>query len=308
MKYCQVAIIGGGCAGLTAGLYCGRAELEPVLFAGNISDKGGMLSKTSIVENYPGFPHGINGSDLINNMEQQAAKYGCKIVDCDIIQIDKHEKEKEFKLVTDSGDIYLAKAVIVATGSKPNKLGLLEEDRFWSNGVSSCAVCDGALYKNKRIMVVGGGDSACEEALFLTKFSHVTLVHRRDTFRASAILQKRLLSNPRINIIYNTQITKLFGNKYLEAVELTNNNDGSKDIVKVDGLFYGLGLTPNIQLVKHLVDTDGIVKKYKRSMTSEPGIFVAGDVNDDLYRQAVVAAGHGCMAALDVIAYLDMVE
>lgn len=306
MKYCNVAIIGAGCGGLTAAIYCARADLNPIVFTDQFDKKGGMLSKTSIVENYPGYPDGIDGGQLIENMEAQAVKYGTEIIGQSIVSVEKEiiDNHNQFKLIDDAGMIYIAKSIIIATGSTPNKLGLPDENKFWGFGISSCAVCDGALYKNKRIVVVGGGDSATEEALFLTKFSNVTMIHRRDTLRASTIMQKRVFSNPKINIIYNTQVTKLIGDKFIEAIELTDNN-GTKTIMEVDGLFYGLGLTPNIELFKHLVETDRIIKKVNRNMTSCEGIFVCGDVADETYRQAVVAAGDGCIAALDVISYLD---
>lgn len=306
MKYCNVAIIGAGCGGLTAAIYCARADLNPIVFTDQFDKKGGMLSKTSVVENYPGYPDGIDGGQLIENMEAQAVKYGTEIIGQSIVSVEKEivDNHSQFKLVDDAGMIYIAKSIIIATGSTPNKLGLPDENKFWGFGISSCAVCDGALYKNKRIVVVGGGDSATEEALFLTKFSNVTMIHRRDTLRASTIMQKRVFSNPKINIIYNTQVTKLIGDKFIEAIELTDNN-GTKTIMEVDGLFYGLGLTPNIDLFKHLVETDRIIKKVNRNMTSCEGVFVCGDVADETYRQAVVAAGDGCMAALDVISYLD---
>jgi thioredoxin reductase (NADPH) len=305
MKHCNVAIIGAGCGGLTAAIYCARAELAPVVFTDQFDKKGGMLSKTSIVENYPGYPDGIDGGELIANMEAQAVKYGAEIIGQSIVSVDKEPGDEiRFRLMDDAGTVYIAKAIIIATGSTPNKLGLPDEDRLWGFGISSCAVCDGALYKKKKIIVVGGGDSAIEESLFLTKFSDVILIHRRDTFRASTIMQKRLFSNPKINIMYNTQVTKLIGSKYLEAVELTNN-DGTKTVMEVDGLFYGLGLTPNVGLFKHLVEIDRIIKKVNRNMTSCEGIFVCGDVADEMYRQAVVAAGDGCIAALNVIEYLD---
>ena len=305
MKYCNVAIVGAGCGGLSAAIYCARADLEPVVFTDQFDKKGGMLSKTSVVENYPGFPNGIDGGELIANMEAQAIKYGAEIVERSVVSVDKELGDDiQFRLVDDTGMIYISKAIIIATGSTPNKLGIADEDKFWGFGISSCAVCDGALYKGKRIVVVGGGDSSCEEALFLTRFSNVTIIHRRDSFRASAIMQNRVFSNPKINIMFNSQVTKLIGSKYLEAIEVTNN-DGSMSIMPVDGLFYGLGLTPNVSLFKHLVDVDKVIKKVNKNMTSCEGIFVCGDVSDDMYRQAIVASGDGTMAALDVISYLD---
>jgi len=295
----KVIIIGGGCAGLTAAIYCARAELSPILFAGDFCDKGGLLVKTSIVENYPGYPDGILGAELIRNMESQAIKYGTKIVDKDIISI--NFTQKPFTVTDSDGEIHGAISIIIATGSKPNKLNLPNESKLWGNGISSCAVCDGGLYKNKKIVVVGGGDSALEEALYLTKFSTVILIHRRNTFRASSIMQKRLFTNPKISIIYDVEITQLIGTRFLEAVLIKNLKTDLETELKVDGLFYGLGLTPNTSLFKDVLqtDTEGYILKFSETQTSIPGIFVAGDASDKIYRQAVVAAGDGCKAAID---------
>ena len=304
----KVIIIGGGCAGLSAAIYCARAELKPLLFAGNFEDKGGLLMKTSIVENYPGFENGILGSDLIDNMEHQAIKYGTEIIDKDVVRV--NFSGESFIIEDDDGQYHSTQTVIIATGSKPNKLGLENENNLWSNGISSCAVCDGALYKNKKIVVVGGGDSALEEASFLTKFSDVILIHRRDTFRASKIMQKRVLENPKIKIVYDTVISKLNGEKCLESIITKNIKTNEETELKVDGLFYGLGLTPNTYLFKDILELDEegyIIKKpihNLETMTSIKGVFVAGDSNDKIYRQAVVAAGDGCKAALDVNNYL----
>ena len=305
----KVIIIGGGCAGLTAALYCGRANLNPLLFAGNLENKGGLLSKTSIVENYPGFESGILGYDLMVNMEEQAVKYNTTVVDKDVARVDT--STKPFKIIDSNGKTYLTKSIIIATGSTPNKLGLPNEDKLWGKGISSCAVCDGALYKNKKIIVIGGGDSAVEEATYLTKFSDVILIHRRDTFRASKVMQQKLFDNPKIKIIYDTIVTKLHGDNTLTSITCKNIKTNETFNLEVDGLFYGLGLTPNSQLFKDQIelDEDGYIMKNKTSKyetaTSVNGIFVAGDVADKVYRQAVVAAGDGCKAALDVNDYLE---
>ncbi len=307
----NVVIIGGGCAGLTAGIYCGRAQLNPLIFADSYDKKGGLLMKTSVVENYPGFPDGINGFDLVSNMEQQAVNYGASIIDEQIIDIDIEQRPF---IVTDfSGTKHATKTIIIATGSKPNKLGLPNEDKFWSKGISSCAVCDGALYKNKKIIVVGGGDSAMEEALFLTRFSNVTLIHRKNEFRASKIMQDRVINNPKINIIKNSEIIELRGNDYLEEITYRNNKTSDVTTLKVDGLFYGLGLIPNTHFLKNKInlDSEEYVIRYRhpngkfKTMTSVEGIFVAGDATDKRYKQAIVAAGDGCKAALDVEKYLE---
>lgn len=306
----NVIIIGGGCAGLSAGVYTGRAELKPILFAGNLEDKGGLLMKTSMVENYVGYNEGILGFDLMQNMEQHAIKYGTEIIDKDVISIDT--SRKPFKVVDSDNKEYYTNSIIVATGSTPNKLKLENEDKFWSRGISSCAVCDGALYKNKKIVVVGGGDSALEHAMFLTKFSNVTLIHRRDTFRASKIMQNKLFANNKINIIYDTVITNLKGNERLNSITCKNVKTNEEFDLEVDGLFYGLGLTPNSKLFDGILDMDseGYILKNKKSefetATSVAGIFVAGDVSDKIYKQAIVASGDGCKAALDVNNYLLM--
>jgi thioredoxin reductase (NADPH) len=304
----KVIIIGGGCAGLSAAIYCARAELNPIVFAGDLEDKGGLLVKTSIVENYPGFADGILGYDLVTQMEEQATKQGARVINRQIVRVDL--SQRPFTLVDSDNQVYTTMALIVATGSQPNKLGLVDEAKFWSRGISSCAVCDGALFKNKNIVVVGGGDSAMEEALFLTKFSRVTLIHRRDTFRASKVLQKRVLEHPKIRIIYNTVITELHGTHHLTAITLRNVVTSETSKLPVDGLFYGLGLTPNTQLFAGQLerDADGYIRHVSseyETMTSVPGVFVAGDAQDKVYRQAVVAAGDGCKSALDVNAYLN---
>lgn len=307
----NVIIIGGGCAGLTAGIYCGRAELNPIIFAGGYEDKGGLLVKTSIVENYPGFSDGINGFDLMNEMEKQAIKYGAEIIDLEVIEVNFVTENKLFVLIDSENNSYAAKSIIICTGSKPNKLGLELENKFWSNGVSSCAVCDGALYKGKNIIVVGGGDTAMEEALFLTKFSNVLLIHRRKDFRASKIMIDRVMKHPKIKIMFNTIITKLIGKDYLQKIICLNIETGLEIILPVDGLFYGLGLTPNTTLFTNQIDqdSDGYIichtnSNYK-TMTSIEGVFVAGDCTDRRYKQAITAASDGCKGALDAINYLD---
>lgn len=310
----KVVIIGAGCAGLTAGIYCGRAMLNPLIFAGDLDHKGGMLMKTTTVENYPGFPEGVNGYELIQNMENQALKCGSKIVDETVLEVDF--TSKPFKLTTDTGKVYKSLTVIICTGSEPNKLNIENEQNLWTKGISSCAVCDGALYKNKNIMVVGGGDSAMEEALFLTKFSKVMLVHRGNSFRASKIMAERVLNNQNIKIFYNTTIDKLYGTDKLHSVLIKNSVTGINQKIDVDGLFYGLGSNPNTLIFKKYLDMDdkGYIRRYRKmgptykTSTSVPGVFVAGDSCDKNYRQAVVACGDGCKAAIDVEKYLENME
>jgi thioredoxin reductase (NADPH) len=304
----NVCIIGAGCAGLTAGIYAGRAELKPLIFAGSLEEKGGLLTKTSIVENYPGFPEGVMGLDLIFGMEKQAENVGAKVINRSIVKFDF--SKKPYTLIDDEGTSYFTNTVIVATGSSPIKLGLQYEDKFWSSGISSCAVCDGALYKKKNIIVVGGGDSAMEEALFLTKFSDVILIHRRDTFRASKVMIARVLNHPKIKVITDTVIEKLEGEKKLKSITIKNLKDNTTSQLEVDGLFYGLGLKPNTSLFKGALemDSDGYIEKkgkHFETMTSIEGVFVAGDAHDKVYRQAIVASGDGCKAAMDANNYIN---
>lgn len=311
----KVIIIGGGCAGLTAGIYCARAELQPLIFTGQ-ADKGGLLVKTSTVENYPGFPDGILGYDLMVNFETQAVNCGAKIIETEIVSIkETKDTNNKYFILTDSvGEQYRSLTVIVCTGSKPNKLGLDREEELWSRGISSCAVCDGALFKNKSIVVVGGGDTAMEEALFLTKFSNVTLIHRRNEFRASKAMVSKVLANPKIKIVYDTIITSLHGEDRLQSIDCKNIVTGEETNIVVNGLFYGLGLKPNTKMFEGLLelDNDGYILRSKyndyeyETMTFVEGIFVAGDANDKTYRQAIVASGDGCKAALDVNKYLNI--
>jgi thioredoxin reductase (NADPH) len=294
-------IIGGGCAGLTCAMYLARAGLKPKIFVGSMEDRGGLLTKTSVVENYPGFPDGIEGFDLISNMEKQCEKFGTTFIEQEVYSL---QREDNYYVINNT---YKTKTVVLATGSTPNRLNLPKEDFYWAKGLSSCAVCDGALYRNKKIIVVGGGDSAMEEALFLTKFSHVTLIHRRDTFRASSIMQKRVLENPKITILYNTTVVELLGENKLEKIKILTDNQES--LLEVDGLFYALGLKPNSQLVEGLLPLENGYVQLPKTLPYEtmglPGLFVAGDVHDSIYRQAVVAAADGCKAALDVEKYLS---
>jgi thioredoxin reductase (NADPH) len=306
----SVAIIGAGCAGLTAALYTARANLNPIIFTGQLETKGGLLMKTSLVENYPGFAHGVQGYDLMSQIEAQVQAYPVSWIDESVIQLDRDDETDEFILLDSQHQFYRCKSVILAMGSSPVKLGLANEERYWSKGISSCAVCDGALYKNKRIVVVGGGDTAMEEALFLTKFSDVVLIHRRDTFRASAIMQHRVTSHPRIQLWLNTVVVALHGNdKRLTSITCENVITQEQTTIPVDGLFYGLGLIPNTQWLPEWIpkDADGYLHHVPYGTHSQtiPGLFIAGDVGDRVYKQAIVAAGEGCKSALDVIKYLN---
>lgn len=309
MSIQNVIIIGGGCAGLTAAIYSGRAGHNPLVFAGNLDEKGGLLTKTSFVENYPGFAEPIIGFDLMDAMEKQAIKCGATIIDSIIESVDF--SSKPFKLIDDNKMEYFAKSVIIATGSKPNRLYLDNESTYWGAGISSCAVCDGALYKGKKIICVGGGDSAMEMANFLTKFSDVTIIHRNEHFAASKALMMKTLENKKITIITNTIITDVIGNNRLESIKIKNILTSEEKEMNVNGLFYAIGLIPTTKIFKGQIDIDnaGYIFTSKHpmytTMTSQEGVFVAGDAHDKIYRQAVVAAGDGCRAALDVDNYLS---
>eukprot|EP01091_Cochliopodium_minus_P020149 TRINITY_DN8709_c0_g1_i1.p1 TRINITY_DN8709_c0_g1~~TRINITY_DN8709_c0_g1_i1.p1 ORF type:complete len:315 (-),score=102.10 TRINITY_DN8709_c0_g1_i1:96-1040(-) len=306
----DVTIIGAGVAGLTAGIYTSRASLKTVIFSGPLEDKGGLLVKTSVVENYPGFSNGILGYDLIMEMETQAKKYGAIVIE-KFIQTIAEQNDNTFILSDLEGNKYHTKTIIIATGSTPNKLGIENENTFWGKGISSCATCDGALYRKKKIIVVGGGDSAMEEANFLTRFSEVTLIHRRSEFRASKIMQNKVLTNPKIKIIYDTVVEKVNGGEEVTDVNCKNIVTNETFNLPVDGLFYGLGLTPNSKLFQGLIkiDEEGYILHNQitgyETSTSKKGIFVAGDVADKVFRQAVVASGDGCKAAMEVEKYLS---
>lgn len=304
MKHYKVIIIGSGPAGLTAGLYAARANLKPLIIAG--LTYGGQLMLTTEVENFPGFPKGIQGPELMQNMVSQAERFGAEIIYDDASKVDFSKKPFE---VSDSKNTYTADSVIVATGASSLWLGIPTEEKFRGKGVSSCATCDGFFFKDKEIIVVGGGDSAMEEASYLTKFaSKVTLIHRRDSFRASKIMQDRVLNNPKISVMFNTTIEEFLGNDKLSAVKLKDVNTGQVKEMPIEGVFVAIGHKPNTDLFKGLLDLDdkGYIVPIETTRTKIPGVFVAGDVRDYRYRQAITAAGMGCMAALDAEHYLGM--
>lgn len=296
-------IIGSGPAGLTAALYAARAELKPVVLAG--LNPGGQLMQTTEIENYPGFVNGIMGPELMDNMMKQAARFGADIKQESAESVDF--SKKPFLVKTEKGE-YQAKTVIIATGADANWLGLTNEQRLRGHGVSACATCDGFFMKDKEVVVIGGGDTAMEEAIFLTKFaSKVTILHRRDEFRASKIMLKRAQDNRKIEFITNVDVTDVLGENSVEGVKIKNNQTGEEKVLDAKGYFAAIGHTPATKIFKAAgVETDekGYVKVHNNTHTNIEGVFVAGDVNDPHYRQAVVAAGMGSMAALDVEKYI----
>ncbi|MEO6728501.1 MAG: thioredoxin-disulfide reductase, partial [Candidatus Dojkabacteria bacterium] len=276
--------------------YAGRAKLNVLVLAGTVW--GGQLMTTTLVENYPGFPDGIQGPDLMNQMLEQAKKFVSEVKFEDVTKVELRE---EIKKVHVGDKFYSSKTIIISTGATPKMLGVPGEDRLWTKGVSACATCDGAFFRNMVIAVVGGGDTAMEEAMFLTRFaSTVHLIHRRDTFRASKIMQEKVLENPKISVIYNTEIKEVLGDNLVTGLKLLNNKDNTESELKVEGLFLAIGHVPLTKfLEKQLeVDEEEYLIAKNGVYTDIDGVFVAGDVEDHVYRQAVTAAGAGCKAAI----------
>lgn len=295
-------IIGSGPAGLTAAIYAGRAELKTLVIAG--VKYGGQLMDTTIIENYPGFPEGINGPELIERMIAQVQKFNAQIIFEDVLKVELKDKIKKVYTLEKE---YQTKTVILALGANPRKLNVTGEEKLWGKGVSACAVCDGALFKNKEVAIVGGGDSAMEEASFLTNFaSKVYLIHRRDSFRAAALMQKKVLNNPKIEILYNSEIKEIIGIDKVEALKITNNKNQTSQILKVDGLFLAIGHIPNTQIFQGQLelDSDGYVITKNDVETSIDGVFASGDIKDKAYKQIVTAVSGGAIAALKADKYL----
>lgn len=314
MEIFDVLIIGSGPAGLTAGIYTSRADMKTLCVAG--SKWGGQLMQTTLVENYPGFVDGVQGPELMANMRKQAEKFGVAMIDEDVTEVEFGNRP----FLTKAGEKeFFAKSVIIATGAEFNWLGLPTEQRLIGRGVSSCATCDAAFFRNKKVIVVGGGDAAMEEALVLAKFAtEVTVVHRRDSFRASKIMQERVLSHEKIKVKWNTVISEIIGETKVEGVKFEDGEEMS-----VDGVFVAIGHSPSTKIFAGKIDLDekGFVKKRKfgeikndkgevisaqyNMMTSVPGVFVGGDVHDLHYKQAVTAAGYGCEAALEAEKWVE---
>jgi len=309
----DVIIIGSGPAGYTAAIYTSRALLSTLIIAG--PQPGGQLTTTTEVENYPGFVEGIDGNQLLSDMRKQAERFGTKIKlsNCQIVKL----SERKTFLVAASQEEAEARAIIIAVGASARKLWIPSEEKFRGKGVSYCATCDGFFYKDKEVVVVGGGDTAIEEAMFLTRFAkHVTIIHRREGFRASAVMLERARKNPKIVFLTNRVVEEIYGDTVVRGVKIRDTSDGSDktdtfEDLKTDGVFVAVGHTPNTEFLKGFIEVDAkgyikISQKYKdmQTMTSVEGIFAAGDCADPRYRQAIVAAGTGCMAALDAERWL----
>ena len=305
-KIHEVVIVGSGPAGYTAAIYAARAQLEPVMYEGSVT-AGGALMNTTEVENFPGFTDGIMGPDLMDSMRKQAARFGTKLITDDIIEMDLKGPVKTLK--DGSGNTLQAKSVILAMGSAYREIGLENEKRLSGRGVSWCATCDGFFFRDQEIAVVGGGDSAVEEATFLTKFaSKVTLIHRRDSLRASKIMADRAKANPKIEFLWNTEVTDVLGEAKMEALELKNTVTGAVTKRDFGALFVAIGHIPRSELITTQVslDAEGYVKVEGRSTkTNIEGVFACGDLVDHTYRQAITAAGSGCQAALDAEKFLS---
>ncbi len=304
----KLVILGDGIAGLTAAIYAARANLKPLVISG--PESGGQLSLTTIVENYPGFPEGIQGPELVELARKQAEKFGARL------QVDaakSFKKIKEgFELILESGKKLQTKALIIATGASARWLNVKGEENYKGRGVSTCAICDAALFKNKEVVVIGGGDSAMEESLTLSKFAtKITIVHRRNKFRASKIMQERVFKNKKIKVVWECVVEEVLGDgKFVRGVKLKNLKTGKISEMKCEGVFLAIGHVPNTAIFKGKLDMGeiGYIKTRNYVYTSIPGVFAAGDVQDPRFKQAVTAAGSGCMAAMEVEKYLESLE
>ena len=305
-KIHEVIIVGSGPAGYTAAIYAARAQLEPVMYEGSVT-AGGALMNTTEVENFPGFTDGIMGPDLMDSMRKQSARFGTQLITDDIVEMDLNGPIKTLK--DGSGNVLKSKSVILAMGSAYREIGLQNEKRLSGRGVSWCATCDGFFFRDQEIAVVGGGDSAVEEATFLTKFaSKVTLIHRRDSLRASKIMADRAKANPKIEFLWNTEVTDVLGETKMEALQLKNTITGDVSKREFGALFVAIGHIPRSELITAQVslDAEGYVKVEGRSTkTNIEGVFACGDLVDHTYRQAITAAGSGCQAALDAEKFLS---
>ncbi|MGH3259731.1 MAG: thioredoxin-disulfide reductase [Streptosporangiaceae bacterium] len=304
----DIIVIGSGPAGYTAALYAARAQLRPLVFEGSVT-AGGALMQTTEVENFPGFPDAIMGPELMDSMRKQAEHFGAELIPDDVTAVDLAASPK---VVKTDGETYLAKAVIIATGSRYKELGVPGEKELGGHGVSWCATCDGFFFRGHDIAVVGGGDSAMEEALFLTRFGKsVTVIHRRDTLRASKIMQERALANPRIKFLWNSEVAEVLGTEKVTGLLIRDTRDGTEHVLPVTGLFVAIGHDPRSELFSGQLATDPegyLLVDQPSTYTAIEGVFACGDVVDHTYRQAVTAAGTGCAAALDAERWLASKE
>ncbi|MCR4327817.1 MAG: thioredoxin-disulfide reductase [Nanoarchaeota archaeon] len=302
----KLIIIGAGVSGWTAAIYAGRANLDPLMFTG--IEEGGQLMLTTVVENFPGFPEGIMGPELMQNLRTQAEKFGTKVIQKSVTSFKKVKDGYEIQVGKEK---FSSKIFIISTGASARWLGLPDEKKFQGRGMHTCATCDGFFYKNKEIFVVGGGDSAMEEANFLTKFAKkVTIVHRGNGFRASKIMQERVKKNPKIEIMFNSEIIELLGEAPLRKVVIKNNKNREKKEFLTDGVFLAIGHIPNTKIFDGIIDLDehGFIKTDRRMKTNLPGVYAAGDVQDTLYKQAITAAGTGCEAAIEAERYYEEIK
>jgi thioredoxin reductase (NADPH) len=302
-KHVKVLVLGSGPAGLSAALYAARAELAPVVLTG--MELGGQAALTHTIENYPGFPEGVGGSELGELFQKQAERFGAKVEFDTANAVDL--SQRPFKVTTDAG-VYLADTLVVATGARPNHLEVPGENELVGKGVSYCATCDGWFFKEKKVVVVGGGDSALEEGLFLTRFAtSVTVIHRRDALRAGKVLQNRAFANPKMKFLWNSVVTEVVGSGKVEAVVLKNTVTGEESVFNTDGVFIFIGHTPNTQMFKDKLEMDeaGYINANHLMETNVPGVFVAGEVADNHFRQVVTSAGMGAAAAIQATHFLE---
>lgn len=306
----DVVVIGSGPAGLTAAIYAARANLNPLVIEGSAPNlPGGQLMITSEVENFPGFAHGIQGPELMEQMREQALRVGSDFITENVVAVDL--KSRPFRVETSGGETVYAKTAIITTGASAKWLGIPSETALYGKGVSACATCDGFFFRNREVAVIGGGDTALEEAIFLSRMaSKVTVIHRRETLRASQIMQKRALENPKIEFRWNSAVMEIHDPTHgkVTGISLTNLLDGTKSFLPVDGVFVAIGHTPNTQLFEGLLEMDPhgyIITTPGRPLTNVPGVFAAGDVQDTLYKQAITAAGSGCQAAMEAARFLE---
>jgi thioredoxin reductase (NADPH) len=302
----KTIIIGSGPAGYTAAIYAARADLKPLMIQGH--EPGGQLTTTTDVENFPGFPDGVMGPDLMENMKKQATRFGTEILTDHVTKVDL--KSRPFSLETESGKTFTTETLIISTGASAKYLGIDREKELIGKGVSACATCDGFFFRDKKVFVVGGGDTAMEEANFLTKFaSSVTIIHRRDTLRASKAMQQRAMDNPKIDFLWNSEVKELVANETgLTQIKVFNNKEEKLETLDADGLFMGIGHTPNTSFLSDQIDLDdhGFIKTLGgHPDTNIAGVFACGDVQDSYYRQAISAAGTGCMAAMRAEKFLE---